>query len=177
MKTILFAALLTIISCSNQRLENYKDQEPKLNLRSFFNGKLFAQGIVQDRSGAVIKRFDVDINASWKGNECTIDEKFNYSDNTKGARIWKLTETSPFKYEGRAHDVIGVAKGEVAGNTFFFEYYLDVPVGDTSYKIHFEDWMYLLDKNTLLARTAMTKWGIKVGEVTIIMTKKDAINE
>lgn len=174
MKLAFIFLLLLTVSCSGQKLENYKNESPKLNLRTFFNGKIFAQGIVQDRSGKVIKRFDVDIISSWNENVGTIDEKFTYSDNTKEARVWKLTETSPGKYEGRAHDVIGTAVGEVMGNTFFLEYNLDVPVGKSNYNIHMEDWMYLLNENTLLAKTMMTKWGIKVGEVTIVMTKKEA---
>jgi hypothetical protein len=173
MKIIITVILLTLISCSNQSLNNYENEMPKLDLREFFKGKIYAQGIVQERSGLVIKRFDVDIQASWKDNVCTLDEKFNYSDKTKSTRVWKLRETAPFKYEGLAHDVIGVAKGFVAGNTFYFQYNLDVPVGDKNYNIHFEDWMYLLDKKTLLARSYMTKWGFRVGEVTLVMTKKD----
>lgn len=171
MKLILALMLVTLVSCSSQKIEDYKDANPKLSLRSFFNGKLLAQGIVQDRSGVIINRFDVDINAYWKENVGTIDEKFQYSDNTKSTRVWKLTEIANSKYEGVAHDVIGVAKGEVAGNAFYFEYVLDVPVGKKSYNIHFDDWMYLLDENTLMAKTAMTKWGFKVGEVTIVMKK------
>lgn len=171
MKIILALLLTTVVSCSSQNIENYKDFSPKLDLKTFFNGKLIAHGIVQDRSGIVIKRFTVDINAYWKGSEGTIDEKFLYADNSKSTRIWTLTETAVSQYDGRAGDVVGVAKGQVAGNTFAFEYVLDVPVGESNYKIHFDDWMYLLDENTLLAKTAMTKWGFKVGEVTIVMKK------
>lgn len=173
MKTLIAFLLIFMMSCSGQKLQDYRNENPKLDLREFFNGKIFAQGIVQDRSGTVIKRFDVDIVAAWKGNVATLDEKFVYSDKTTSSRIWTLSEVSSSKYEGRAGDVIGVAHGEVAGNTFYFNYNLDVPVGDSSYNIHFEDWMYLLDKKTLLARTQMTKWGFKVGEVTIVMVKKD----
>lgn len=173
MKLLLGVMLLLTFSCSNHSLQDYKDEKPELNLRSFFDGKLYAQGIVQDRSGKVIKRFNVDITASWEGNVCTLNEKFEYSDQSKSTRVWRLTETAPGKYEGVAGDVIGVAKGEVAGNTFYFEYTLDVPVGDKTFHIPFKDWMFLLDKNTLLARSYMTKWGFKVGEVSLIMTKKE----
>lgn len=173
MKKIFFILLFLVssISCSNQSLNHYQNEEPKLNLRDFFNGKIYALGIVQDRSGKIIQRFSVDIQASWNGAECTLDEKFNYSDKTKSSRVWKLTEIAPFKYVARAGDVIGEAQGEVAGNTFFFQYNLDLPVGDSRYSVHFEDWMYLLDNNTLMARSYMTKWGFKVGEVTIVMSK------
>ena len=173
MKFLMCLMMLIFTSCSGQSLQDYRDETPKLDLREFFNGKIHAQGLVQERSGKVIKRFDVDINASWKDNVATLDEKFTYSDDTKSTRVWTLSEISPSKYEGRAGDVIGVAHGEVVGNTFFFQYNLNLPVGNNEYEIHFEDWMYLLDKKTLVARSFMTKWGFRVGEVTIVMTKKD----
>lgn len=171
-KLMIILLVSTFVSCSSQKLNDYSNENPKLNLREFFNGNIRALGIVQDRSGKVIKRFEVDIQASWNGNVGTLDEKFQYSDNTKSTRVWTLNEVAPNKYEATAGDVIGIAKGETSGNAFFLEYYLDLPVGDSSYKIHFEDWMYLVDKNTLLARTYMSKWGVKVGELTIVMTKK-----
>ena len=66
---------------------------------------------------------------------------------------------------------MGVASGETAGNVFYFVYDLDLPVGETTYEVNFEDWMYLMDKNTLLARSYMNKWGFDLGEVTIVMIK------
>jgi len=164
--------LLFLSSCADHSIKSYSDELPKINLREFFNGKIYALGIVQDRSGRVIKRFKVDIKAYWKGKKAILDEKFVYSDGTNSSRVWELKEIGASKYEGRADDVVGIAIGETAGNAFYFEYDLDLPVGDTNYKVNFEDWMYLLDKNTLLARSYMNKWGFDLGEVTIVMNKK-----
>ena len=83
-----------------------------------------------------------------------------------------MKEVGSARYEGRAGDVVGVASGETAGNVFYFVYNLDLPVEETTYVVNFEDWMYLLDKNTLLARSYMNKWGFDLGEVTIVMNKK-----
>ena len=172
MRIFLIIFLLLLSACSDHSIKSYRGEEPKINLREFFDGDIYALGIVQDRSGQVIKRFKVDIKAYWKGNKAILDEKFVYSDGTKSSRVWELKEIGASKYEGRADDVVGIASGETAGNTFYFEYDLDLPVGDTNYKVNFEDWMYLLDKNTLLARSYMKKWGFDLGEVTIVMNKK-----
>jgi hypothetical protein len=173
MRLVAFFLLLNLASCSGHNLKSYHNENPKINLRNFFNGNIYGQGIVQDRSGQVIKRFNVDIKASWNEDTATLDEKFTYSDNSKSTRIWTLKETKPGHFEGLASDVIGVAKGETEGNVFYFEYKLDLPVGNSNYKVNFEDWMFLLDENTLMARSYMDKWGINLGEVTIIMKKKD----
>ena len=172
MRIFLIIFLLLLSACSDHSIKSYRGEEPMINLREFFDGDIYALGIVQDRSGQVIKRFKVDIKAYWNGNKAILDEKFVYSDGTKSSRVWKLKEIGASKYEGRADDVVGIASGETAGNTFYFEYDLDLPVGDTKYKVNFEDWMYLLDKNTLLARSYMNKWGFNLGEVTIVMNKK-----
>ena len=164
--------LLFLSSCADHSIKSYNDELPKINLREFFNGEIYALGIVQDRSGRVIKRFKVDIKASWTGSKAILDEKFTYSDGTKSSRVWELKEVGSARYEGRADDVVGVASGETAGNVFYFVYNLDLPVEETTYVVNFEDWMYLLDKNTLLARSYMNKWGFDLGEVTIVMNKK-----
>ena len=175
MNILYFILLLLISSCSDHSIRSYSDELPEIKLREFFDGKIYALGIVQNRSGKVIKRFKVDIRAFWEGNIGYLDEKFVYSDGTKSERIWELEEVGIAKYEGRAKDVIGIANGETAGNVFYFVYDLDLPVGDTTYKVNFEDWMYLLDKDTLLARSYMNKWGFDLGEVTIVMNKKGRI--
>jgi hypothetical protein len=172
MKVLILTFVLVLTSCSDHTLKTYKDEVPKIDLRNFFNGDIVGLGIVQNRSGKVIKRFKVDIKASWKENKAILDEQFFYSDGSKSARIWELVDIGVNNYEGRAGDVVGVANGETLGNVFYFDYTLDLPVDDTTYKVHFKDWMFLLDKNTLLARSYMSKWGINLGEVTIVMTKK-----
>ena len=159
MRIFYIILLLFLSSCADHSIKSYSDELPKINLREFFNGEIYALGIVQDRSGRVIKRFKVDIRASWIGSKAILDEKFTYSDGTKSSRVWELEE-------------VGVASGETAGNVFYFEYNLDLPVDETTYEVNFEDWMYLLDKNTLLARSYMNKWGFDLGEVTIVMNKK-----
>ena len=173
MRIFYIILLLLLPSCSDHSIKSYSGEEPKLNLREFFDGYIYALGIVQDRSGKVIKRFKVDIKAYWEGEKAILDEKFIYSDGKKSSRVWELNEIGRSKYEGRANDVVGIATGETAGNTFYFEYDLDLLVGDTTYKVNFEDWMYLLDEKTLLARSYMNKWGFDLGEVTIVMNKRE----
>jgi len=174
MKKVVYLILtFFLMSCGSQSLDNYKNKGPKLNLREFFNGELEAYGIVQGRSGQVNQRFRADIKASWKGNICTLDETFHYPDRPVSKRVWKLKEISPNKFTATAGDVVGTAIGEVKGNTFFFEYVLALELDGSEYHISVEDWMYHLDNKTLMARSYMSKWGFNVGEVSLVMTKKN----
>ena len=168
---LVISAFLT--SCSHNELELYSKEKPVFNPQEFFQGKLVAKGIVTDRKGAVIRRFYCDIIASWDGDEGTLDESFLYSDGKKEKRIWKISfDKEKGTIIGRAHDVVDKALGEIGGNAFHFEYTLKVPVDDSVYEINFDDWMYLLDESTLMAKTEMSKFGLNVGEVNLVMTKE-----
>ncbi|MFT6738362.1 MAG: hypothetical protein ACJA0G_002512, partial [Kangiellaceae bacterium] len=56
--------------------ENYKTQQPSFDLETFFNGKVTAWGIVQNRSGEVVQRFIVNIDGSIQDDKLILDETF-----------------------------------------------------------------------------------------------------
>jgi hypothetical protein len=52
-----------------------------------------------------------------------------------------------------------------------WKYLLNLKVDDTTWKIRFDDWMFLVSDNLLLNKATMSKFGFKVGEVTIVFQK------
>jgi|TARA_B110000879_G_C10928570_1_gene414994 hypothetical protein len=153
------------------RPENFKDSEPKLVLFDYFKGKTSAWGIFEDRFGNVRRQFQVDIEGQVKGNEITLDERFQYDDGEKDQRIWQIRKTGDHTFEGTADDVIGIAKGTVQGNALNWTYDLNLKVGDTSYKVHFDDWMFLQPGGVMINRAQLSKWGVDIGEVTLFFKK------
>lgn len=164
--------LLGLNGCGGVAVSQYEQQEPKLDLQQYFNGTLDAYGIFQKRSGEVVKRFHVVIDARWQGNVGTLDERFTYSDGTTQQRVWTITKTGPRTYTGKAADVIGEAMGESAGNALRWRYVLALSVDDTVYHVDFDDWMFLMDQRVMLNRSAMSKWGFDLGEVTLTFVKR-----
>ena len=59
---VLFCCLW-LASCGSVTVEDYANEQPKLDLLAFFDRPVQAWGMFQDRSGKVIKRFHVDINS------------------------------------------------------------------------------------------------------------------
>ena len=170
---ILCAVLLSLAGCSTVEIDRYRAQTPALDLRSYFNGTLDAHGIFQDRSGEVVRRFKVVIDASWQGDVGTLDERFTYADGTTERRVWTITRTSEGNYTGRAGDVVGEARGEAAGNALRWRYVLALPVDGRVVDVDFDDWMFLMDERVLLNRSVMSKWGFRLGEVTLSFYKRD----
>jgi hypothetical protein len=172
----IFFCCLFLASCSSPQVNQYRNEKPALDLTEYFSGTLDAYGIFTDRSGEVKKRFTVLIKANWRlvdGKRVgTLDESFDYSDGTKQKRIWTLTEVEPGKFIGKADDVIGEAKGELAGNALNWTYTLALPVDDTIYHVQFNDWMYLITPKVMLNRAKMSKFGFELGEVTLSFYKR-----
>jgi hypothetical protein len=63
--------------------------------------------------------------------------------------------------------VIGTAQGIAQGNALRWNYVLAVPVDGTTWNVDIDDWMYLVDEKAMLDRTTMSKFGVRVGEVTL----------
>jgi hypothetical protein len=163
---------LNLSGCASVEPSAYAQEKPALDLKTYFNGTIDAWGLFQDRSGKVIKRFTVVMRCTWMGNQGVLDEDFTYSDGTKQKRIWKLTETSPGKYIGKADDVVGEAIGIASGNALNWRYVLALPVDGTVYNVDFDDWMYLVDDKVMINRATMSKFGFKLGEVLLSFTKR-----
>ncbi|PKH07146.1 DUF3833 domain-containing protein [Moritella sp. Urea-trap-13] len=170
--TALFA-LLFIVSCSSPTLEDYQQTTPVFAFDSFFDGELIAYGIVFDRDGKMTRRFHVDLTAKWQGNQGTIKEWFTFDDGEKSTRIWSITKQSANLYEGTASDVIGIAQGRTQGAALHWQYDLVINVDGSDYEVGLDDWMYLLDEKRLFNKTDIIKFGIKVGEINLVIEKQN----
>ncbi len=185
----LLAALtvLALAGCANApKITDYTQEQPPLVLSDYLKGHLKAEGLFKDRAGAVVRRFTVDMKGTWSGQEGqegqeegTLDEHFVYQDHAHQGdlqqRIWHLkripSEPGVTRFEGRADDVVGVAQGELAGNTLHWHYRLNLPVDGRLIEVDMDDWMYLMTPKLMLNHAVMSKWGVKLGEVQIVFDK------
>ena len=160
-----------LTGCAGPTPADYASQTPVLDLRSYFNGPLTAHGLFTDRSGKVVKRFTVAMNCHWQGDEGVLEEDFTYADGSKQRRVWTLKRQADGRYIGRADDVVGEALGQASGNALNGRYTLALPVDGTVYEVQFDDWMYLMDEKVMLNKAVMSKFGFRLGEVTLSFSK------
>ncbi|APW44465.1 DUF3833 domain-containing protein [Rhodoferax saidenbachensis] len=166
------ASTLVLGGCASQDINNYASEKPVLDLQQYFNGTLDAYGVFTDRSGAVVKRFTVVMRCTWSGDVGLLDEDFTYADGSTQKRVWRLTKLADGRYTGTAGDVVGTAQGQARGNAFYWNYTLSLPVDGKVYEVQFDDWMYLMTDRVMLNKATMTKFGVKLGEVTLSFTKR-----
>ena len=172
-----FALSTALLSgCAGPQLADYASEQPVLDMRQYFNGTLDAYGLFTDRSGKVVKRFTVVMKCNWQGppgmETGVLDEDFTYSDGTKQRRIWTLKRQPDGRFIGTADDVVGEATGQEKGNAFRWGYTLKLPVDGRIIEVQFDDWMYLMNDKVMLNKAEMSKFGVKLGEVTLSFVKR-----
>jgi hypothetical protein len=163
-----------LVGCGSVEVEHYAGESPRLDLPGYFSRPVQAWGMFQNRSGEVVKRFKVDITSHREGDRLILDERFLYSDGTRQQRIWSLVPAGEGRWRGRAADVVGEAQGEVAGNALRWRYQLRLDVDGTTWDVDMDDWMYLMDENTLINRSRMSKLGVELGQVTLFFRRDSA---
>lgn len=165
-------ALIMLNSCTGNNLAYYKDTTPKADIKEYFNGPIKAWGIVQDWRGRVVSRFDVSMQGTWEGDVGTLQEDFRYYNGKQQQRVWTIKKMADGSYEGTAADIIDKASGQTEGSAVRWNYVLDLPIDDTTYRIRFDDWMWVMNDGVLINRSYLKKFGITVSELTIFMQKQ-----
>jgi hypothetical protein len=163
--------LVTLSGCTNMEAIDFKDSEPRLVIEQYFAGKTRAWGIFEDRFGRLRRQFTVDITGTWNGQELVLDERFAYSDGERDRRVWTIRKLGEHKYEGRADDVVGTASGDAYGNALHWRYDMDLKVGNGTWRVHFNDWMFLQPSGVLINRARVSKFGVEIGTVTLAFAK------
>lgn len=163
--------MLGLVGCSTMKPEDFTGTEPRLILEDYFSGQTKAWGIFQDRFGNLRRQFVVDIAGDWDGETLTLTEDFVYDDGELDQRIWRIRKIDENTYEGRADDVVGVAQGRSFGNALKWSYDLNLKVGDGTWRVHFNDWMFLQDQEVMINKADVSKFGINIGQVTLVFRK------
>lgn len=171
-KSVLLLALAFLAGCASVTVEDYRDRQPTLSLETFFDGSLSAHGVVKNRSGRVIRSFNAEIAAYWEGDTGTLEEDFVFDDGEEQRRVWTLTRTGQGSYIGTAGDVVGDATLALAGNSLFMDYVLRIPYGDNSIDVRVDDRMYLVSPTVLINESVMSKFGVRVGTLLLVIERR-----
>lgn len=169
------ALSVTATGCGGMKLDDFKGTEPELKLEEYFTGESKAWGIFEDRFGKLRRQFTVDIIGEWDGETLTLTEDFVYSDGETERRIWVIRKDGPNSYVGTADGVIGEARGRVEGQALNWAYDFDLKMGDSTIRVHFDDWMWLQPDGVLVNRAIVSKFGLELGRATIFFKQESAV--
>lgn len=173
-RTLAALSVFALTGCASLDIDGaeYQSVAPSFDLFEFFEGDVEVWGIVQNRSGNLIQRFEADIIGTVDGNTLTLDETFEYGLGLGVTeRVWIISNDGGGDYTGTASDVLETATGKSYGNGFLWSYQIDLPLEDGSVEVNFEDWIWAFDDKTIVNRSYIKKFGITFAEVTIFMRK------
>lgn len=169
----IMSSSIGLVACAGNKEAQISRQNPPLVMEEFFSGNLTAHGIVKDWRGRVIRRFNADIVAYWDQGVGTLEEDFLFDDGEIDRRVWRLQTTGIGKYNGTAGDVIGIGEVSVEEDSAFLDYVLRIPYGDDSLDVRVDDRMYLVSPTVLLNESNLSKFGVQVGELVLVIQKTD----
>jgi hypothetical protein len=159
---------------AGQKPQDYALGGPAFDLRKHLNGALVCEGVLYGPMGRVSSRFVADMLGSWDGNKGHLVENFKYDSGTAQRREWFLTTGNDGKIKAEAADVIGIGQGEQMGSAMRLNYRIQLAQGAGGHVLDVTDWMYLLENGTLVNRSQMRKFGIKVAELVATIRRADA---
>ncbi|MCF2949794.1 DUF3833 domain-containing protein [Paraglaciecola aquimarina] len=170
-KCLKMVCIMLLVSSCTTDITSYRESQPKFDIKQYFDGNIIAWGMVQDYSDKVTRRFCVEIIGTWQGNEGTLAETFYFNDGEISYRNWQLSKQLDGSYQGTAEDVVGTAIGKHQGFAFQLEYELLLKLEDDTYQVQMDDWMYLLNEYQVMNKTSMSKFGVKVADITLFFDK------
>ena len=150
---------------------NYYKKLPALSMESYFSNKVTALGYMTFfYPYKTIK--DIKIVFSGKFHDNTLTLKENYTDNdSKVLRVWSFKKKSNSCYIGKESNVTGTIKVSIYGNKLNMKYKFKTNYKKIYFNVNVKDSMYLVDKETLINKTILSKYGITLAESFLVYKK------
>jgi hypothetical protein len=104
-----------------------------------------------------------------------LEETFSYASVRTEQRIWKLSRDGAGSFAGRCADCDGTARGRLADGLATLDYVFLLKLKSRIVRLNFADRFYPVGDSSVVNRTQVSKWGIKVGEVSAVFSKVEAL--
>lgn len=173
---LLFALLVAgfyarpwLVGFEAQRPEDYAATTPVFDIRTHLAGPILAAGVIFGPGGRASQRFVAEMEGNWNGPAGWLTETFRYADGTQQQRRWTLHLRDDGEIVGTAPDVLGEARGRQLGAAVTLRYRLRLPESAGGHVLDVVDWLYLTEDGTILNKSVMRKFGIKVAELVATM--------
>jgi hypothetical protein len=172
-RTICVAGLTAFLSaCAGPPAIMPAPNAPAFTLEGFFTGRTVGRGSFVSSVAGVNRPMVVTTRGRWDGRTLVLREDFAFADGEKDVKTWRFTRVAPGVYEGTREDVVGKAVVRQVGNTVQLTYSADVRSKDGSVtRLDFADTIAPLDRRRVLNKATVSKFGVPIGEVSIIFER------
>jgi hypothetical protein len=138
-----------------------------LVLESFFAGRTIGDGLFVNSWTRRERRFQMIIDGTWDGRVLALAESTTYDNGLSEQKHWRLENIGPGAFSGTHDDVIGTARIWSEGDTVRLRYRLKL----AGIALDFDETMCLRDDGSVLDQARVTKWGVPVGRLEVVMRR------
>ena len=163
------AAKTFLFSFRAQSPADYAGTGPAFELKKHLSGQILSEGLIYGPTGRVTNSFVASMTGIWTGDTGTLTEHFTYSNGTVQDRKWFLKIGPDNTFTATADDIVGEAEGIVSGSTAMLRYQIVLPEEAGGHTLTATDWMYLTENGTIMNKSEMRKFGLKVAELVATM--------
>ena len=150
---------------------NYNKKLPAFSMENYFSKKVTALGYMTFFYPLKAIK-DIKIVFSGKFHNNTLTLKENYTDNdSKVLRVWSFKKKSSSCYIGKESNVKGTIKVSIYGNKLNMQYKFKTNYKKIYFSVNVKDNMYLVDEETLINKTIVSKYGITLAESFLVYKK------
>ncbi len=153
------------LSFRAQRPADYGAQRPAFLPKTHLAGEMLAEGVIFGPTGRVVSSFTARMEGRWEGDAGTLTERFTYATGRVQVRQWRLMAGQGGRLTATADDIVGTAEGVIAGNALRLRYRIILPEEAGGHRLDVTDWLYLTADGTIVNRSEMRKFGIRVAEL------------
>lgn len=165
------------LSFRAQSPSDYADTGPEFLLKTHLAGEILSEGLIYGPTGRVTNSFVAKMSGEWNGDTGTLSEEFTYSNGERQSRKWFLTLGEGNTFTATADDIVGKARGVVSGSTVKMEYQIVLPQKSGGHTLNATDWLYLTENGTIMNKSEMRKFGLKVAELVATMRPDPAARQ
>ena len=152
----------------------HKLADAPFELTSFLEGRTLAWGIFEDRFGRLRRRFHARMDGRWENGVFVLDEQFDYDTGESEERTWRVIPGLGNTFSATCADCVGEAKGTSGNGSSHMHYRFKLKLADRTLIVDLDDRIYRIGAGVAVNRARMSKWGIRVGELSIFFNKPDA---
>ncbi|MBE1284370.1 MAG: DUF3833 family protein [Rhodobacteraceae bacterium] len=168
---LIFVLLQPGLGFKSQKPALYAGTGPAFDIRQHLSGDIISEGMIYGPRGHVTSRFVAQMKGTWNGDTGTLSEDFTYDTGNTQRREWRLTMGENGAFTAEADDIIGIATGQHSGATVQMSYKIRLPEASGGHVLNVTDWLYLMENGTVLNRSELRKFGIKVAELVAVMRR------
>jgi hypothetical protein len=159
--------MLLFIGCSAPlRPAAFATTTPAFDPVTFWSGRTSSWGVIENRDGAPIAIITTSTDATADGADGVYMIQHVISNGSDTVRHWHMRRLGNGQYEATANDMVGSSRGSPSGRTLHWTWTLAAKPGNCLFNVTMDQWMYLADNGTLMNRTIISKFGVRLVEVS-----------